>query len=113
MINRLLVFLLTIFAIANGLNGMLIQSAADVSAAFAFQCEQFETARPFFVIAALGSLYKMRIVGVVGFLLAAAGRMDIAQSVLALHYGVIAIDDNNVAPIGRLASGMAGVALAL
>jgi hypothetical protein len=39
--------------------------------------------------------------------------MDIAQGVLALHYSLVGIDDDELAPAGRLAAGAAGVTLAL
>jgi len=113
MINRLVIFCIILFAATNLMNGMLIQSLADVSAAYALQCESCEKAKPFFVIAAIANLYKMRFLGVFGFLFAATGRMDIAEKLLGMHYALVGIDDENAAPIGRVAAGVAGVSLAL
>jgi len=113
MINRFVVLCVIIYAAINMMNGMFIQSLADVSAAYGFQCESCSKAKPFFAVAAVANLYNMRFLGVVGFLLAAAGRMDIAQGVLALHYSLVGIDDDELAPAGRLAAGAVGVTLAL
>jgi hypothetical protein len=113
MINRLVVFCIIILSAINMTNGMLIQSMADVCAAYAFQCESCDKAKPFFVIAALANVYKMRFLAMLGFLLAATGRLDIAQKLLALHYSLIGIDDDSLAPVGRLVAGVAGVSLAL
>lgn len=108
MINRFAILCIVLVAMTNVMNGMVIQSLGDVSAAFAFQCESCDKARPFFLISACTNAYKMRLLGVVGFLLAAVGKHDIAEKVLALHYGLIGIDDANLSPVGRLAAFGAG-----
>ena len=113
MINRLVVLLIVIYAITNAMQGMYIQSLGDVSAALAFQCESCEKARPFFAIAAISSAFKLRIFGFIGFVLAAAGQLDIAEKFLALHYGLIGIDDDDAVPVGRLAAGITGFSLAM
>ncbi|AGE49113.1 hypothetical protein ATCVBr0604L_294R [Acanthocystis turfacea Chlorella virus Br0604L] len=41
------------------------------------------------------------------------GHLDVAEKLLALHYGLIGIDDDSAVPMGRLAAGMAGVSLAV
>lgn len=110
MINRFAILCITLFALTNVLNGMLIQSLGDISAAFALQCEN---SRPFFWIAAIVNIYKMRLLGTLGFALAAMNRMDLAEKILALHYGLIAIDDDKVAPFGRLAAGATGFTFAM
>jgi len=53
----------------------------------------------------------MRLVGTAGFVLAAAGRMDLARPFLSLHFGVAGIDDPYLSPLGRLASGAIGVSI--
>jgi hypothetical protein len=98
---------------SNAMNGMLIRSVADVCAAYGFMCESCEQARPFFAIAALANIHKMRILGIVGFALAAMGKMDIAEKILSLHFSLIGIDDASMPPVARFASGAAGVSLAL
>ena len=113
MIKRFVVLCVIIYAAINMMNGMFIQSLADVSAAYGFQCESCDKAKPFFAIAAAANLYNMRFLGVAGFLLAAADRMDLAQGILALHYSLVGIDDDELAPAGRIAAGAAGVTLAL
>ena len=113
MINRFVILCIIIYALSNVMNGMVIQSLGDVSAAFALQCETCEKARPFFWIAAATNVYKMRFLGTLGFILAAMDRLDIAEKILALHYGLIGIDDDNAAPIGRLSTAVAGFTLAM
>lgn len=46
MINRFVVFCVIIYAAINMMNGMFIQSLADVSAAYGFQCESCNKAQP-------------------------------------------------------------------
>jgi hypothetical protein len=112
-VNRFVILCIVLYAITNALQGMYIQSIGDVSAALALQCESCEKARPFFAIAAITSAFKLRIFGFVGFVLAAAGKLDVAEKMLALHYGLIGIDDDSAAPVGRLASGIVGISLAI
>lgn len=113
MINRFVIICLLIFAVTNAFRGMYIQSLGDVSAAFALQCESCEKARPFFTIAAISNLYKMRFIGFIGFILAASGKLEIAEKILALHYGLVGIDDSSIPPIARFFSFAAGASLAM
>jgi hypothetical protein len=113
MINRFVILLIVIYAITNAMQGMYIQSLGDVSAALALQCESCEKARPFFAVAAISSAFKLRIFGFLGFVLAAAGQLDLAEKFLALHYGLIGIDDDAAVPFGRLAAGITGFSLAM
>ena len=113
MITRFTILCIVLFAATNAFQGMYIQSLGDVSAAMAFQCESCEKARPFFAVAAIANAFKMRILGFAGFVLAAMGHLDVAEKLLALHYGLIGIDDDSAVPMGRLAAGMAGVSLAV
>jgi hypothetical protein len=53
----------------------------------------------------------MRVLGVIGYLFCALGRFDIGDVFLALHYGVIGIDDTELSPLGRLTSGAASMSL--
>ncbi|AGE56590.1 hypothetical protein ATCVNEJV2_321R [Acanthocystis turfacea Chlorella virus NE-JV-2] len=112
MISRFTVLCIVLFAATNAFQGMYIQSLGDVSAATGFQCESCEKARPFFAVAAISNAFKLRTLGFVGFALAAMGRLDLAEKILALHYGLVGIDDDSVVPVGRLAAGLAGVSLA-
>ena len=112
MINRFVILCIVIYAVTNAMQGMYIQSLGDVSAAMALQCESCENARPFFAVAAISSAFKLRIFGFVGFVLAAAGQLDLAEKFLALHYGLVGIDDDSAVPFGRLAAGVAGFSLA-
>ncbi|AGE50133.1 hypothetical protein ATCVCanal1_286R [Acanthocystis turfacea Chlorella virus Canal-1] len=113
MINRLVILCIVLYAITTAMQGAYIQSLGDLSAAMALQCESCEQARPFFAVAAISSAVKLRVFGFMGFALAAAGRMDLAEKMLALHYGLVGIDDDSVVPAGRLAAGMIGVSLAI
>ena len=113
MINRLVILCIVVLAISNAFTGMYIQSLSDVCAAYGFQCDSCEEARPFFAIAALGNVYKLRPAGIIGFIAAYAGRMDVAEKLLALHYGLVGIDSDRLVPIGRLAAGIAGATLAI
>jgi len=112
-INRFVIFMIVLYAVTNALQGMYIQSLGDLSAAMALQCESCEQARPFFAVAAITNAFKLRVFGFVGFVLAAAGNLELAEKFLALHYGLIGIDDDSAVPAGRLAAGVVGVSLAM
>ncbi|AGE55608.1 hypothetical protein ATCVMN08101_319R [Acanthocystis turfacea Chlorella virus MN0810.1] len=113
MISRFTVLCIVLFAVTTAVQGMYIQSLGDLSAAMGLQCESCEQARPFFAVAAISSAFKLRVFGFVGFVLAAAGNLEFAEKFLALHYGLIGIDDDAAVPAGRLAAGVAGVSLAM
>jgi hypothetical protein len=106
-ITRFHLFSLLILACISALNGEYISSVGEVSAAYAFQCHD----KRFFLLAALSNVHKMRVLGVIGYLLLALGKFDIGHVLLALHYGVIGIDDTELSVLGRLTSGAAGLSL--
>ena len=112
-INRFVILCIVIYAVTNAIQGMYIQSLGDVSGALGLQCESCEKARPFFAVAAITNAFKLRIFGFVGFVLAAAGQLDLAEKFLAIHYGLVGIDDDSAVPAGRLAAGAAGLSLAV
>jgi len=112
MTTKFVIFSLILLTVISTFNGMFVQALGDISTAYALQCEDSHS-KIFFGIAALCNLFKMRLLGVLGFSLAAAGRMDLAKPLMSLHYGVVGIDDTELSPVGRLASGAIGVALAL
>lgn len=107
MANRLHLFALLILACISALNGEYISSVGEVSAAYAIQCND----KRFFLLAALSNVHKMRVLGFLGYLFCALGRFDIGDVFLALHYGVVGIDDTELSPLGRLTSGAASLSL--
>jgi hypothetical protein len=112
MISRFTVLCLVLLTIVSTFNGMYIQALGDISAAVVFECGNSGHSRRFFgLVAALCTLFQMRLVGTAGFVLAAAGRMDLARPFLSLHFGVAGIDDPYLSPLGRLASGAIGVSI--
>jgi hypothetical protein len=107
--SRFHLFALLILACISALNGEYISSVGEVSAAYARQCYD----KRFFLLAALSNVHKMRVLGVIGYLFCALGRFDIGDVFLALHYGVIGIDDKDLPSLGRISSGAAGLSLVL
>jgi len=105
--SRFHLFALLLLACLSGINGEYISSAGELSAAYAIQCHD----KRFFVIAALSNVHKMRFLGVIGYLLAALDKKELAHVLLAMHYGVIGIDDAELSPLGKIASAAAGTSL--
>lgn len=106
-VTRFHVFSLLILSCISALNREYIRSVGELSAAYANQCHD----RRFFIIAALSNVHRMRVLGVIGYLFCAIGRFDIGDIFLALHYGVIGIDDQELSALGRLTSGATGLSL--
>lgn len=106
-ITRFHLFSLLILSCISALNGELITSVGELSAAYAFQCND----KRFFILAALSNVQKMRVLGVIGYLLCALEKFDIGHVFLALHYGVVGIDDTELSVLGRLTSGAASLSL--
>lgn len=109
MANRLHLFALLILSCISALNGEYISSVGELSAAYAVQCHD----QGFFLLAALSNVHRMRVFGVIGYLFCALGRFDIGDVFLALHYGVIGIDDGELSALGKLSSGVASLSLVL
>lgn len=107
--SRFHLFALLILACISAINGEYISSFGEVSAAYAVQCHDSR----FYLLAALSNVHRMRMLGVIGYLLCALGKYDVGNSFLALHYGVIGIDDVELSPLGRVTSGAAGLSLVL
>ena len=107
--SRFHLFALLILACISALNGEYVSSIGELSSAYAIQCHD----RRFFILAALANVPKMRVFGIIGSLLCALGKFDAGDVFLALHYGVVGIDDAELSPLGRLTSGAAGLSLVL
>lgn len=105
--SRLHLFSLLILACISAMNGEYISSVGEVSAAYAVQCHD----KRFYILAALTNVPRMRFLGVIGYLLCALGKPDEGHIFLALHYGVIGIDDTELSPLGRITSGAASLSL--
>lgn len=107
--SRFHLFALMILACISAVNGEYISSAGELSAAYAIQCHDPR----FYLLAALSNVHRMRMLGVIGYLLCALGKYDAGNAFLALHYGVVGIDDTELSPLGRVTSGAAGLSLVL
>jgi hypothetical protein len=105
--SRFHLFALLILACISALNGEYISSVGEVSAAYAIQCHD----KRFFIPAALSNVHKMRVLGVIGYLLCALDKFYIGHVFLALHYGAVGIDDGELSVLGRLTSGAASLSL--
>jgi hypothetical protein len=107
--SRFHLFALMILACISAINGEYISSVGELSAAYAIQCHDPR----FYLLASLSNVHRMRMLGVIGYLLCALGKYDAGNAFLALHYGVIGIDDRELSPLGRVTSGAAGLSLVL
>ena len=107
--SRFHLFALLILACISALNGEFILSIGELSSAYAIQCHD----QRFFLLAALANIPKMRVLGIIGSLLCALGKFDVGNVFLALHYGVIGIDDADLPALGKLSAGAASLSLVL
>ena len=107
--SRFHLFALLTLSFLSAINGEYVSSVGELASAYAIQCHDPR----FFLLAALCNVPNMRILGVIGSLFCALGREDIGDVFMALHYGVVGIDDKELSPLGRLAAGAASLTLAL
>lgn len=101
--TRLMILCYILFAITSVVNKTYMNGFAVMSAAYASRCCG-KPSKFFYTMAALGWIPSMRVLGVLGYLLEAAGKPELANPILAMHFGLIAIDDNELSAVGRLSS---------
>jgi len=106
--TRMMILCYILLAITNVVNKSYINGFAAMSAAYASRCCETQS-KFFYTMAAIGWIPSMRVFGVIGYLLEAAGKPELANPLLAMHFGLIAIDDEELSAVGRLSS--AGLAL--
>jgi hypothetical protein len=112
--SRFTIICYIIMAIACVTNGSYSEAFSVMSAAYALECcSNPYQVKLFYTLAALGNLPSMRFVGVLGYLFAALGKPEISNPLLALHYGLVGIDDSEISIVGRVASGGIGLSFAL
>jgi hypothetical protein len=109
MITRFTLLAILILSGASAWKGDYASSIGDLAAAYAIQCNDSR----FFLLSALSTIPKMRVIGLVGFLLLSLGHVEVGKIFLALHFGVVGIDDANLPVIGRLSAGAAGLSFAI
>ncbi|AGE58744.1 hypothetical protein FK949_gp179 [Paramecium bursaria Chlorella virus NYs1] len=106
--NRFMTLCFILFAISSLVNKSYIDGFAAMAAVYASMCCDTKKQQLLYTLAAGSWVPSLRIFGVVGYLLEAMGKTELANPLLAYHWGLIAIDDNSLSPIGRLAaSGLA------
>jgi len=101
--TRMMIICYILLAITNVVNKSYINGFAAMSAAYASRCCEKQS-KFFYTMAALGWIPSMRVFGVIGYLLEAAGKPELANPFLAMHFSLIGIDDAELSPVGRLAS---------
>jgi len=106
--NRFMILCYILLAITSVVNKSYINGFAATAAAYASRCCETQT-KFFYTMAAIGWIPSIRIFGVIGYLLEAAGKPELANPFLAMHFGLISIDDEELSAVGRLSS--AGLAL--
>ena len=102
--NRFMTLCYILFAISSLVNKSYVDGFAAMAAAYASMCCDTKKQQILYTLAAGSWIPSTRIFGVVGYLLEAMGKSELANPLLAYHFGLIAIDDNELSPIGRLAT---------
>jgi hypothetical protein len=106
--TRLMILCYILLAITSVVNKSYMNGFAAMSAAYASRCCGKQS-KFFYTMAAAAWIPSMRVLGTIGYLLEALGKPELANPFLAMHFGLIAIDDNSLSAVGRLSS--AGLAL--
>ena len=106
--SRLMILCYILFSVTSVVNKSYMDGLASMSAAYGSICCGKQS-KFFYTLAAIGWLPSMRVLGVLGYLLEAMGKPELANPILAMHFGLIAIDDGELSAVGRMSS--AGLAL--
>jgi len=110
--TRLMILCYILFAITSVVNTSYINGFASMSAAYGSICCG-NRSKLFYTLAALGWLPSLRILGVLGYLLEASGKSELANPILAMHFGLIAIDDSELSAVGRMSSAILALSYAM
>jgi hypothetical protein len=104
--TRLFVLCHIILAITDVASGNPLSALSVISAAYASKCCSETKRSVFYILAAIANISKARVFGISGYLFSAAGQTDIASPLLALHYGLIGIDGEELSIAGRVSAGV-------
>lgn len=112
--SRFTILCYILIAISCVIGGSYSEAFSVMSAAYALECcSNPYQVKLFYTLAALGNIPNMRFAGVLGYLFAAMKKTEISNPLLALHYGLIFIDDNTLPILGRLSALGASTSFAL
>jgi hypothetical protein len=103
--TKFMILCYILLAISCVISGDTIEALSVTSAAYASECcLDDKQQKIFYALAALGNIPHWRFLGVLGYLFSALHRYDIANVLLAFHYSLIFVDDEELTAIGRLAA---------